>query len=83
MPNYLTFWRRPLLTAFTTAALLAGCARLDIAPSNSALAPTDASAGSPTALSASAVAATGLSETFETGTKTAYTSGTVALGSGS
>ena len=81
MPNYLTHWRQPLATAFATVALLAGCARLEVAPSDSLATAPDSSFQSQAALSTNAVAS-GFPEIFETGTKTAYTSGTVALGSG-
>jgi hypothetical protein len=80
MLNYLTHWR-PLVAALATVALLTGCARPEIAPSEpAALAPSSKSL---MATSATAAVASGFPETFETGTKTAYTSGTVALGSGS
>jgi hypothetical protein len=80
MLNYLTHWR-PLIATLATAALLTGCARPEIAPSEpAALAPSPKSL---MATSATAAVASGFPETFETGTKTAYTSGTVALGSGS
>lgn len=82
MSNSLTHWRRPLVAALTAAALLTGCARTEVAPSNPTA--TAAATSSKSLLAASTnAAAAGLSETFETGTKTAYTSGTVTLGSGS
>ncbi|MFD1870931.1 hydrolase [Hymenobacter bucti] len=82
MSNYLTYWRRPLAAALAMAALLTGCARTEVAPSDPTTAASTANNKSLSAISTNAVA-TGFPETFETGTKTAYTSGTVALGSGS
>jgi hypothetical protein len=82
MHNYLIYWRRTLAATLATAALLAGCARPEVAPSEPAVAPPAPKSKLLSDFSTNAVA-TGFPETFETGTKTAYTSGTVALGSGS